>query len=280
MLEVLSLQDNQLSGVVPQALYNMSRLQVMALRRSGNLTGMFPTNRSFNLPMLQFISLAENNFAGRFTSGLASCQHLRTIGLFENSFMDVVPSWVAKLPQLQYLGLSSNNLIGSIPSVLSNLTTLVSLELAFGNLSGEIPLELGLIQELSHLDLGSNQLTRQIPPSIGNLSKLSILSFDNNQLSGQVPTTLGKNASLNQVNLSENNLEGNLDFSSALSKSGQLQELLIQENSFTGLLFGLMGNLTSRLNIFVAHDNKLIGGLPKTIANISSLFFFCEGNKT
>lgn len=95
--------------------------------------------------------------------------------------------------------------------------------------------------------------------------------MENNQLSGQVPTTLGKNAALNQVNLSQNNLEGNLDFSSALSKSGQLQELLIQENSFTGVLFGLMGNLTSRLNIFVAHDNKLIGGLPKTIANISSL---------
>lgn len=55
MLDYLSLQVNQLSGLVPQAIYNMSRLRVMALPLNNNLTGMFPNNQSFNLPMLEIL---------------------------------------------------------------------------------------------------------------------------------------------------------------------------------------------------------------------------------
>ncbi|XP_037442260.1 receptor kinase-like protein Xa21 [Triticum dicoccoides] len=124
-----------------------------------NLTGIFPNNQSFNLPMLQFISLSSNKFTGRFPSGLASCQYLQVLDFSANSFVDVVPTWLAKLTRLEVLELGSNQLIGSIPTGLSNLTSLSTIDMPYNNLTGEIPPELGLIQELSRLHLGTNQLT-------------------------------------------------------------------------------------------------------------------------
>ncbi|CAM0878317.1 unnamed protein product [Alopecurus aequalis] len=272
MLEFLFLDNNQLSGLVPQDMYNMSRLQQISLEMNNNLNGTFPSNHSFNLPMLQYFSLYGNNFSGRFPPGLATCQYLRIINLGGNFFFDVVPTWLAKLPKLEALGLGGNQLIGSIPVALSNLTKLTTLVLAFGNLTGEIPQELGLLHELSYLHLGVNKLTGKIPSSISNLSKLSGLTLSENHLSGHVPTTLGENTALNKLDLAGNNLEGNLDFLSTLiSKGRQLRSLSIASNSFTGVLHGHVGNLSSRLSIFIASNNKLVGGLPREILNISSL---------
>ncbi|CAM0943863.1 unnamed protein product [Alopecurus aequalis] len=271
MLEELILQLNQLSGLVPQAMYNMSKLRIMALSSSGNLTGIIPTNQSFSLPMLRIFVLSGNKFTGQFPSGLASCQYLQVISLGANSFVDVVPTWLSKLSHLQSLGLGYNNLIGSIPPTLANLTKLTDLNLNQGNLSGEIPPEFGLMQELSILYLGGNQLIGEIPASLGNVSKLFDLYLRENQLSGQVPTTLGENTALYKLDLSQNNLVGNLDFLSSLSKCRQLQNLILEVNSFTGLLPSSVGNLTSRLVTFLVGYNKLIGGLPVEISNLSNL---------
>lgn len=150
MLELLGLDFNQLSGLVPQAMFNMSRLQEISLVNNRNLTGTFPSNQSFSLPMLQFISLYGNKFAGRLPSGFASCQYLQAIDLHKNSFVDVLPTWLAKLTNLKKLNLGFNHLIGSIPAALSNLTKLTKLQLANGSLTGEIPPELGLMQD-SHI---------------------------------------------------------------------------------------------------------------------------------
>uniref|UniRef100_A0ACD5XAI6 Uncharacterized protein n=1 Tax=Avena sativa TaxID=4498 RepID=A0ACD5XAI6_AVESA len=270
ILQDLVLEHNQLSGLVPQAIFNMSNLQVMAFA-SNRLTGTFQSNQSFRLPMLQYLSLSVNKFAGQFPSGLASCQYLQVLSLNNNSFVDVVPMWLAKLPHLQTLFLGPNNLIGSIPAFLSNLTSLIELELSFGNMEGEIPPELGHMQELSYLYLAGNQFVGKIPASLGNLSKMSYLDLEQNQLSGPVPKILGQSTALYHLDISWNNLVGNLDFMSDLSKCRQLQELFLQGNYFTGLLPSSVGNLTSQLVYLVVGYNMLTGGLPLAILNLSNL---------
>ncbi|VAH54453.1 unnamed protein product [Triticum turgidum subsp. durum] len=185
--------------------------------------------------------------------------------------MDVVPTWLAKLPHLQWISLGTNNLVGSIPPELSNLTNLNILELSHANLKGEIPPQVGLMQELSTLNFEKNQLKGTIPPSLGNLSKLSYLYLDRNHFSGKVPTTLGRIATLKRLLLSKNKLEGNMDFLLALSNYRQLQDLVITNNYFTGTLPDHMGNLSTQLITFRASYNKLTGGIPATLSNLSSL---------
>ncbi|XP_048550262.1 LRR receptor-like serine/threonine-protein kinase EFR isoform X1 [Triticum urartu] len=247
ILEILDMQYNKLSSLVPEAIYNMSRLHVMALAGNRNLTGPIPSNQTFSLPMLQFISLAQNRFTGQFPKGIASCQYLREIYLHTNSFMDVVPTWLAKLTHLEIVSLGGNDLIGSIPHVLSNLSSLTVLELSFGNLKGNIP------------------------PEIGKLQKLSYLLLMDNQLSGSVPPTLGNIVALKKLVLSHNKLEGGMGFLSALSGCRQLERLILNYNSFIGALPDHVGNLSTKLISFIANQNKLTGRLPSTISNLSSL---------
>uniref|UniRef100_A0ACD5XR21 Uncharacterized protein n=1 Tax=Avena sativa TaxID=4498 RepID=A0ACD5XR21_AVESA len=270
MLQDLELQGNLLSGVVPQAIYNLSMLQYLSLS-SNNLTGRFLNNQSFNLPMLQYLYLGDNRFTGHIPSGLASCQHLQELFLDDNFFVDVVPLWLAGLSNLNLLFLGGNNLVGSIPAALGNLTGLTMLDLSYCSLKGDMPPELGLMRKLSYLRLGANQLTGVIQASLGNLTNLSELALEQNKLSGSVPPTLGNIAALQTLYIQNNDLEGNMEFMSALSNCRNLQLINIGVNSFTGSLSHHMGNLTSRLVTFTAGYNKLMGGLPTTISNISSL---------
>uniref|UniRef100_A0ACD5TYF5 Uncharacterized protein n=1 Tax=Avena sativa TaxID=4498 RepID=A0ACD5TYF5_AVESA len=146
------------------------------------------------------------------------------------------------------------------------------LDLSHCYLTGDIPQELGLLQELSYLHLGTNQLTGAIPASLGNLTNMSFLALEVNNISGSVPpSTFGNMVALETLGLQNNNLEGNVDFLSALSNCRKLQFICIEVNSFTGSLPDYMGNLTSRLGTFSAGYNKLIGGLPASMSNISSL---------
>jgi Leucine-rich repeat (LRR) protein len=62
-LETLVLEDNLLSGPMTPAIFNMSQLQAIYVVRN-NLSGTIPGNESFHLPMLQLISLGENQFEG------------------------------------------------------------------------------------------------------------------------------------------------------------------------------------------------------------------------
>ncbi|CAM0954881.1 unnamed protein product [Alopecurus aequalis] len=270
MLQVLDLRRNQLSGPLPPNMFNMSKL-VRVVLLANNLTGPIPSNESFSLPMLRVISLSRNKFTGRIPSALAACQHLETLDVGGNLFVDVVPTWLAKLPQLTQLSIGRNSIFGPITAMLGNLTKLSVLELSFSNLSGPIPLELGKLRQLTYLHLSYNQLTGHFPAFIGNLSELYFLSLESNMLTGSVPSTLGNIRKLSRLDIRMNHLHGDLDFLSSLCNCRQLQILAISTNSFTGILPSYVGNLSKNLLEFTGINNKLMGGLPATLSNLSDL---------
>nr|BBF89945.1 putative receptor kinase TRKc [Oryza sativa f. spontanea] len=271
MLRVLSLPSNQLSGPVPPAIFNMSRLETISIRKN-NLTGAIPTNESFNLPMLRKIDLYMNKFTGPIPSGLASCKHLEMISLGGNLFEDVVPAWLATLSQLKSLSLGGNELVGPIPGQLGNLSMLNMLDLSFSNLSGPIPVELGTLSQLTFMSLSNNQLNGTFPAFIGNLSELSHLELAYNQLTGHVPSTIGNNIRhLKHFEIRGNHLHGDLSFLSSLSNSQRLEVLIISENLFTGCIPNSVGNLSTGILEFRANNNRLIGGLPAILSNLTNL---------
>uniref|UniRef100_A0A0E0F8T9 non-specific serine/threonine protein kinase n=1 Tax=Oryza meridionalis TaxID=40149 RepID=A0A0E0F8T9_9ORYZ len=271
MLRVLSLPSNQLSGPVPPAIFNMSRLETISIRKN-NLTGAIPTNESFNLRMLRKIDLYMNKFTGPIPSGLASCKHLEMISLGDNLFEDVVPAWLATLSQLNSLSLGSNELVGPIPGQFGNLSMLNMLDLSFSKLSGPIPVELGMLSQLTFMSLSNNQLNGTFPAFIGNLSELSHLELAYNQLTGHVPSTIGNNIRpLKHFEIRGNHLHGDLRFLSSLSNSQRLEVLIISENLFTGCIPNSVGNLSTGILEFRANNNRLIGGLPAILSNLTNL---------
>uniref|UniRef100_K3ZN58 Protein kinase domain-containing protein n=1 Tax=Setaria italica TaxID=4555 RepID=K3ZN58_SETIT len=270
-LRFLDLRGNGLSGAIPSTIGNLKSLEFLRLSNN-TLSGQIPPRLLQSMRNLQWFTLAGNELSGNIPLYLFNnTPSLNHINLSNNSLSGPIPQGIGSLPMLTYLNLGANSLHGSVPAVLSNLTHLNILYLPFNNLTGEIQKELGLMQELSYLHLGVNLLTGPIPPSLGNLSKLTFLALCYNILSGSVPQTLGNIPTLNLLKLQSNNLSGNLNFLSSLSSSVRLQHLVLDYNSFTGRIPDTVGNLSAQLFEFRLGDNKLTGGLPSSLSNLSSL---------
>ena len=207
----LILSNNQLSGVMPTELGNLSRLFYLIM--AGNqLTGSIPPELG-SLPKLTNLVLASNQLSGSIPAELENLPTLNQMNLSSNQLSGSIPPELGNIPNLRYLlDLSSNQLTGSIPAELGDLLGLWRLDLNSNQLSGSIPPELGNLSVLQYLDLSDNQLSGSIPPQLGDLSSLYLerLYLNSNQLNGSIPSQLGNLSSLRFLHMHGNQLSGNI----------------------------------------------------------------------
>ncbi|WVZ49390.1 hypothetical protein U9M48_000756 [Paspalum notatum var. saurae] len=253
MLVELVLEFNYLSGTVPPAIYNMSKLQQMGLT-SNSLTGSIPkNNQSFSLPQLLGFTLFGNKFA--------------------------VPTWLAQLSRLTALFLGENNLASSILAVFSNLTRL--------NLTGPIPPFLRIFSELYGLCLDYNQLSGLVPPTLGNIQsltilfvqcrKLQVLELSNNSLTGGLPDHIG-NLSTEFIvfDIGRNKFTGRLP--STLSNLSNLERIVmhnltwlyVSNNDLSSHIPTKIGMLRSLQRLYL-DGNKFFGSIPDSTGNLTLL---------
>ncbi|MBK8566695.1 MAG: hypothetical protein IPN76_26040 [Saprospiraceae bacterium] len=202
----IQLIDNNLTGVLPPELGNLSSLVGLELQVN-EINGSIPSTLG-NLANLEFINLSENNLNGEIPLSLGNLGSLTSMFLHLNSLTGSIPDTLTNLANLEYLDLDSNLLTGSIPVALATLSKLRQLELHNNDLSGSIPYQLGEIDSLIWLNLAGNSLTGEIPPQLGNLSKLDYLNLSFNQLSGSIPSELGQLTGLQAIELQYNQLKG------------------------------------------------------------------------
>ncbi|CAM6012363.1 unnamed protein product [Sphagnum balticum] len=138
----------------------------------------------------------------------------------------ISPSFNSFLNLIQ-LELQNNALNGLLP-LLTELTSLRTLQLQYNSLSGGLPQWLVQLPHLSELNLSGYNLTGPIPPSFGNLRNLTSLSLDYNDLNGSLPL---------------------------LNRSVNLQYLLLQNNSLSGLIPEWLADLPSLSELFVWNNN-------------------------
>ncbi|ONI35103.1 hypothetical protein PRUPE_1G515900 [Prunus persica] len=133
----LILNNNQLSGGIPQEL--------------GSLTH------------LDYLDLSTNKLSQSIPSSLGNFVQMHHMNLSNNKLSHGTPTKLGRLVQLSVLDLSHNNLAEEIPTEFSKLGSLVTLNISHNNLSGVIPENFVELRGLEFVDISYNQLRGPIP---------------------------------------------------------------------------------------------------------------------
>lgn len=208
-LKYLNLQGNRLYGQFPDALGNMTALQVLDLSFNSKMR----MRNLKNLCSLEILYLKNNDIIGDIAvmmEGLPQCawKKLQELDFSDNGFTGTLPNLIGKFTSLTILQLSHNNLTGSIPPGIQYLAYLTSLDLSSNLFSGSLPSEIGFLTNLTSLDLSNNNLSGIIPSEIGTLSDLTYLVLSKNNFSGVMTEKhFASLKRLKSIDLSSNNLK-------------------------------------------------------------------------
>ena len=250
-LEVLSLGENLIRGRIPESIGKLSKLWFLDLESLSSLSG---TIKPFlNLSSLRFMHLSASGLHGT----LPDCFGLIFSGLLECL-------------------LSGNSLHGSIPSTIGNITGLLHLNLAQNGFGGKIPKTLGQLHNLEVLDISFNYLTGFEESFIFNCSKLSLLTVATNiGLTMQLPDLLDKlkpaTKSLRSLNASTCDLTGSIP--NTIWSFTNLILVDVQNNSLTGTLPLPVDNMLFLMTLDFSANN-LTGDIPGAYAKLLGLQTF------
>ncbi len=260
----LALNNNALTGTIPDSLGNLTSLTSLALY-SNALSGTIPDLS--NLDRLTNIDISSNQLSGTIPASLGNLASLTSLHLNSNQLSGTIPASLGNLASLTRLRLFDNELSGQIPDSLGNLTSLTRLRMGDNQLSGSIP-NLSRLTSLIDLALNNNALSGTIPDSLGNLTSLTSLSLNGNALSGTIPDSLGNLASLTTLSLFGNQLSGRLPAS--LGNLSRLRYLYLNGNALSGTIPDSLGSLSSLL-VLSLWGNELSGRLPASLGNLTNL---------
>lgn len=181
----LNLEENNLTGSIPEGLENIKRLQILNLSHN-TLAGSVPKTIGL-FSTLNSINLADNSFNGSLLLELGSLSNIQGLDFSKNKLSGEIPSTLGDCLRLEQLLLGNNMFQGSIPPSLGSLKGIIDLDLSCNNLSGKIPKELEILPFLENLNLVHNNFEGLVP-SKGVFTKTSVISVaGNSKLCGGVP---------------------------------------------------------------------------------------------
>ncbi|CAL5020729.1 unnamed protein product [Urochloa decumbens] len=274
-LHMLELAYNRFGGVLPGSFANLSTSLFYLILENNAISGIIPEGIG-NLISLQALDLSDNHFTGTLPSSLSMLQSLNGFSVANNTLTGSIPLSIGNLTKLNYLVLLSNEFSGTIPSTLGNLTNLLELLLAYNNFIGSIPTEIFNIRTLSiALDLSYNKLEGSIPPEIGNLKNLVELHLESNMLSGQIPSSLGECQLLQNLYLENNSFTGNIPL--AMEEIKGLEILDLSRNNFSGQIPKFLENLSSLSYLNISFNN-FSGEVPTSGVFANATTISIQGN--
>jgi Leucine-rich repeat (LRR) protein len=206
-LAVLSLCNNSISGSISPGLQNFTSLEELFLS-SNHLSGQIPLlprgleildvsmnflsgHLHFGAPNIKVLILSSNKITGPIPEKFCELQYLHVLDLSNNSFAGELPV-CSSMPSLRSLLLSNNEFSGKFPSLIQRLSNLTLLDLSWNKFYGTLPIWIGHLAKLRFLDLSHNMLYGSIPVSITHLRQLQLLNLSFNNISGSIPQSLSK----------------------------------------------------------------------------------------
>jgi len=207
----LDLGGNSFSGIIPESIGHLKRLEELHLNNN-MMYGELPPTLT-NCTNLMTINLQTNNFSGELTKvNFSNLPNLKIMDLMWNTFSGTIPRSIYSCRNLIALRLSSNKFHGQLPEGIGNLKSLTFLSLGNNSLTN-IPNALQLLgssKNLITLLIGKyfRQETMPEDESIGGFENVQILSLDGCSLSGKIPHWLSKLTNLGVLMLHGNRLTG------------------------------------------------------------------------
>ncbi|XP_039144088.1 receptor kinase-like protein Xa21 [Dioscorea cayenensis subsp. rotundata] len=297
-LELLALDNNNLTGVIPPSFGNLSTLMLFSCMYN-NLQGSIPKELG-KLPKLEFFQASANTLTGTIPQEIFNLSLMFYFSVGENKLHGILPQELGiKLPKLQVLYLPGNRFSGPVPPSLPNASSFEEIDLSNNKFSGKIPSELGRLQSLfnfrvtnnqleaSNADdwkfldsltncsklqvllLGSRQLGGILPSSVTNLSTtLETLAISFSPLTGTIPSGIQRLVNLYDLRIPYCNLVGEIP--DEIGKLASLQRLHLTGNKLTGQIPFSIGNLTL-LNELYLFENYLEGPIPASIGELQQL---------
>ena len=264
-----------LSSTIPRDIGNLSELQVLSLGEN-TLNGMIPKSIA-KLKKLWFLDLESVSFLRGGFENLYNLSSLRYMHLSLAGLNGTLPDdFGLYFPAMIECLLPGNHFSGSIPSTMGNMTNLWHLNLANNAFSGKLPKSLGSIPMLQVADFSGNQLSGLQEGIVFKSKSLEVLNLaGNKQLTMMFNTLLEAmepiNQSLRTLNISDCNFLGKIS-----AKLWDFQNLIsvdLSRNSLFGQLPSPPDNMLFLLNLDVSANN-LSGKIPQEFAKLLALEVF------
>ncbi|KAK2973192.1 hypothetical protein RJ640_009822 [Escallonia rubra] len=247
---VLDFSSNDFNDQLPRGFGRCYALEVL---RAGfnNLSGLLPYD-IYNVTTLREISFPVNRLWGSIGGGVVQLSNLTILNLYGNEMSGLLPRDLGKLSKLEQLLLHSNYLTGSLTPSLMNCRNLITLTLTSEHIALQVNqnyLELPIFVQptgrtnlayvrLSHMPpaiyLGNNSLNGDIPTTIGQLKFLHVLDLSNNNFSGIIPYQISYLRNLEKLDLSWNNLSGEIPVS--IGSLYFLSSFSVAHNALEGII--------------------------------------------
>ncbi|XP_021289817.1 receptor-like protein 12 [Herrania umbratica] len=260
-LTYLDLSDNQISGEVPNWIWNVGDGFLRHLNLSFNL--LVGLQKPYQMPPLYLLDLHSNNLSGNIPTPPASAIYL---DYSRNNFTSSLPPNIgSNLSYTIFFYLSSNGLTGFIPDSICDAVYLQVLDLSNNNLNGRIPnCLIAREASLGVLNLGGNSLNGNIPDAFPRHCSIQTLDVNGNELKGKIPISLSRCEKLEVLDLGNNQI--NDSFPCHLQSISTLRVLVLRSNEFYGKI-GCLGSKAPwpKLQIVDIAHNSFSGRLPKQL---------------
>jgi len=289
-LTTIDMSHNQLSGTIPTTVGKLRNALIMQLSHnllSGTIPTEIRTMGSHVPPDEMAVSLedlrisVEDGGSGSAENATYDYERLQTMGLSQldlsnNLLNGTIPTTIGELANLQAVDVSNNPALGADGCCEGSDSYFTQ----FYGYNTTVPTEIGMLHKLQVFKMDWSRFMRHMPTEVGNLRNLHFWrmqgSFETNQVSGTIPTEFGRLHKLSEFMMENNTLSGTLP--SEISTMAALEKFTVQDNKISGTLPENLGDIEF-LNWWDTFGNKLEGDLPSSIQKLGSLDYLYIQNE-
>ncbi|KAK3003671.1 hypothetical protein RJ639_018368 [Escallonia herrerae] len=271
-MTIINLSRNYLNGTIPPE-WASTKLENLYVNEN-RLSGPIPEYLG-NITSLTSMSLGNNLFSGTVPAELGRLVNLKDLIFSTNNLTGGLPLELNKLTRLTLLRLSSNNFTGKIPSF-ENWKQLQLLEIQGSGFEGPIHSSISLLSNLTELRISDLNGEGSEFPVLSNMTGMNKLMLRSCNISGKIPDYIANMTALNTLDLSFNKLEGEIP---NLGSLGSLKDMYLTSNNLTGPIPNWVRDTNWKVDL--SYNNFLESSVPLDCPETLNLYrSFSGGNNS